>query len=179
MKMSILGLLKKMDKRVISYRRPSRYEPGKTVNIIFGEPTSVQSLASLVLLTDYFRHLEVKSWCEKLDVKLSKIDYGKCSNYELLKILRNIFNRRFLESKSLICEYCKKPMVLSEEGKKQRHDTATVDHRIPLLEDCDWFDETNLVACCHDCNNSKGDISHSDWIEKLTLLSQKKSKIIK
>lgn len=168
-----------MDKKVISYRRPSRYEPGKTVNIIYGEPSSAHSLASLILLTDHFRHLEVKSWCKKLDVDLDNINYGHMGNYELLKILRQIFNRRFLQNSPLICEYCHKPTVLSEDGKKQRHDTATVDHRIPLLEDCDWFDDSNLVACCHDCNGKKGDISHSDWIEKLTLLSQKKVKTIK
>ena len=161
-------------KHIISYRRPSKYEPSKIRNIITCEPTSTHSLASLILLTDHLRYLEVKSLCEKLEVDLFTIDYKGIGNYELLKILRQIFNRRFLKSKPLICEYCGKETILAEDGKKVRHNTATVDHKIPLVEDCDWFDETNLIACCHDCNGKKGDISHADWIDELTKISHKK-----
>lgn len=153
-------------KKIIAYRRPSRYEPGKVVNVILAEPTSSHSLASLVLLTDYYRGLEAKGYADKFNINLFDDYYKELSNYNLLTILRRHFNQMFLSKSNLRCGYCNKEIVI-RNSTRQLHDSATIDHKVPLLEDPDWFDETNLVACCGKCNNEKGDMPYQEWLNKI------------
>lgn len=163
------------DVKVVKYSKPSRYEPSTHIHIIVGNPTTNYSLSSLLLLTDYYRLEEAKFWSKKLNIDISD---WEGSNYSILKELSKIFCGRFLEKNfdKLICEYCGKEGLIFPNKKKQKHNTVTIDHRIPMLEECDWFDESNLAICCYDCNNKKGNKSVEIFMKKLTNISHKKDK---
>lgn len=138
------------------------------VDIIRCEPQSSHSLASLVLLTDYYRGLEVDSISTimNVDVRDGKYDgeFIGASNYSLLSVLRKIFNRKFLEKSKLVCEYCGEKLILAKnKPEAKRKNAATVDHRNPLLENCDWFNSENLAVCCKKCNSEKKDMSLDEW----------------
>jgi hypothetical protein len=161
-------------KQVIAYRRPSaNNENGKMRNVILCEPTSSHSFASLIMLADYYRWLEVYHYSTLYNVDITNPTFNNCGSYQLLKCIRQAFNRKFLEKSALTCEYCNKKVFIAE-GKSKRDDTATVDHRNPLHNECDWFDKTNLVVCCYKCNGKKGNMSYTEWLQHLTNISQKK-----
>ena len=138
----------------------------KIVDVIIGLP-SVKSRGSLILLQDYYRGQEVAELSKQLNYNLNNEDFKKSSNYSLLQILRKEFNKRFLNKSVLTCEYCKKEnlnrFVKKRPNKKDKHLYATVDHRIPLIDGCDWFSEKNLAICCDKCNNEKQDMSYKEW----------------
>lgn len=158
----------------ITYRRASKFEPGKMHFHIWNEPTTNKSLAALELLNEKFRREEVEYWTKKFNFKEDKHDqyqWNKCNSSNKLKILSGFFNRRFLEKSDLICHYCKAPnLLLQEPNKKKRNywNLATVDHKIPLVEEPDFFDESNLLVCCNKCNNQKGSMSYEEFIKTLT-----------
>lgn len=157
-------------KKVISYRRHSHSgDSNKHINIIIGEPTSAHSLSSLVLLSDYYRGLEVQYYANKLNFNIYDEEYKKCSNYALLKILRQQFSSRFLKESVLICEYCQNPVFIKDGDKNKninKNNLATVDHKIPLIDEPDWFDETNLAVSCSKCNNEKGPLTKEEWLKQ-------------
>ena len=154
---------------IIRYHRESaNNENGKFTHLIKCEPTNSHSLASLVMLNDYYRRLEVIHYSRILHFDiLNASEYKGVGNYGLLKILRKEFNSNFLRKSKLICVYCYTPVTI-KEGKKSNNKQATIDHIRPLHDMCDWFDEKNLCVCCSKCNNEKGNMSYSEWKSYLT-----------
>lgn len=156
----------------ITYRRASKYEPGKVHIKIWNEPTTNKSLAALELLNEKLRLGEVSHWEKVLNFTSksnAKYNWDRCSSTDKLKILSGIFNRRFLERSKLECHYYKRPDLFIQEldRKQSRADNlATTDHKVPLVEEPDWFDEGNLLVCCNKCNNKKGNMSYEDFLAK-------------
>ena len=140
--------------------------PNKVVDVIIGEP-SANSRAALILLKDSYRKNEVDFYSKKYNVNINV--FSSTSNYSLLEIIRKQFNRQFLKRKrNLICEYCLRPN-LKLRTKSNNKIYATVDHKTPLIDICDWFNEENLAICCSECNNKKGDMTYNEWMELLNL----------
>ena len=148
---------------------PNRYnEPSSFMDVIYDMPTNSHSRSSLLMLNDHYRGLEVEYYRVKLNIDLSEFTDAKpfISKLALLEILRQAFNRNFLEKSKLNCEYCSKLVKIYGDTKLSRqHDCATVDHKVPLIDGCHWFDETNMAVCCYECNNVKGNIAYDDWIK--------------
>lgn len=156
-----------MFKRIVKYHVPSaNNENGKFTHVILNEPTDARTMASGILLANYYRKLEIEYYSKKYNVDIFTPEYKNISNWKLLQLLRKVAQRKFLERTNLICEYCKTPVILSIEGKKRNDKTATVDHFIPLKHFCDPFDESNFRVCCKKCNGDKGELSYSEWMEK-------------
>jgi len=155
-----------MYRSYITYRQPSsNNDNGKSCHVILTEPTNAKTFASIVLLNDYYRGLEVDYFSKKYNINIfDKPEYKNLSNYTLLKVIRQISQRKFLEKSNLICHYCDKPVKLSN-GKTSRS-TATVDHFVSQKEHCDPFDETNYRVCCSKCNNEKGELTYQEWMQK-------------
>lgn len=158
-------------RRIIVSRVPTRdvvrsTSSAKIVDTIEGIP-SVTSRASLILLQDYYRGQEVKALSEKLNYSIDSIQFKNASNYAILQILRKEFNKRFLSKSVLTCEYCKKKNLnrfgKKRPNRKEKHVFATVDHKIPLIDGHDWFDEGNLAVCCDKCNSEKQEMPYKEW----------------
>ena len=155
-----------------TYRRASKYDPGKVHIRIWNEPTTNKSLAALELLNEKLRLGEVAHWAKVLNfTSASHADYNwdRCSSTDKLKILSGIYNRRFLERSKMECHYCKRPdLFLQDPDRKQSRtdNLATTDHKVPLVEGPDLFDETNLLVSCAKCNNKKGSMSYENFLAK-------------
>jgi hypothetical protein len=166
------GLFNNLMYKKITYRRASKFEPGISYIKIWNEPTTNKSLAALELLNESFRKGEADYWTKQFNFTqkdYSEYDWNKCSSSAKLKILRGFFNRRFLEKSDLICHYCKTPNLLLQEPYKKKKNVwnlATIDHKIPLVEEPDWFDASNLLVCCNKCNNKKGNMSYKEFLAK-------------
>lgn len=67
------------------------------------------------------------------------------------------FAKEFLEqNKDATCLYCESPLT---------HENATADHIIPISEggnNC----QVNLVVCCKDCNNERGNLEFKYYLSK-------------
>lgn len=156
----------------ITYRRASKFEPGMSHIHIWNEPTTNKSLAALELLNEQFRLGEIAHWEKVLNFTKSRhteFNWNRCCTTDKLKVLRSIFNRRFLEKSDLVCHYCKSPDLFLQDPLRKNSrawNLATVDHKTPLVEEPDWFDETNLLVCCNKCNNQKGNMSYEEFLAK-------------
>ena len=154
-------------------KTPNRYgDPSKSVDILLGKPT-VGSRASLILLNDYFRGLELQSYIDKYNIDLSEYKDIKISKSGLIEIVRSIFDKRYLDNSDKVCEYCNK-QCYTHECKNNRHDTATVDHKNPLVDCCYRFDEDNIAVCCYSCNNKKGQLLYDEW---MLIVEEEKNKV--
>lgn len=60
--------------------------------------------------------------------------------------------KRILKRDKSRCTYC---------GQRATH----VDHVVPVSRGGS-YDDSNLVACCADCNISKGDLLLSEWVKR-------------
>ena len=67
------------------------------------------------------------------------------------------FAKEYLQwSKKPKCIYCELPLTI---------ENATSDHIVPISKkgnNC----QVNLMVCCKDCNNERGDTSFSDYLKK-------------
>lgn len=70
------------------------------------------------------------------------------------------------------CHYCHAKLVLSrDKDKPVRHShragelpsLATIDHKLPLSKGGAEDDIKNMVLCCEDCNQDKGDMDYLDY----------------
>ena len=146
---------------VIITKQPNRLDlPSKSVDIIIGDPTTHRSRASLLLLNEYYLMQEMKIISKKLNVHLG--DYKYSTSLTLMCILRSKLNKQFISKSKMVCEYCNIPVY--NHSNPKRTDSVTVDHKQPLVEGCDWFDEDNLAICCYKCNNEKMDMSYDVWL---------------
>jgi 5-methylcytosine-specific restriction endonuclease McrA len=67
------------------------------------------------------------------------------------------FAKEFLkENKNAKCIYCE---------KKLSPETATTDHIIPISEGGNNT-QVNLMVCCFDCNNERGNMKFTDYLKK-------------
>ena len=155
-----------MFNKVIKYHVASaNNENGKFCHVILTEPDNPKTFASAILLSDFYRGLEVDYYSKKYNIDIFKPEFKNLSNFNLLKIIRQAAQRKFLQKSNLICEYCKTPVKLSD-GKNRNRFTATVDHFIPQKQGYDPFDEGNFRVCCNKCNTEKGELSYTEWKNK-------------
>ena len=151
-------------------KQPNRLDlPSKFVDIIIGDPTTHRSRASLLLLNEYYLMQEMEVISKKLNINLD--DYSDCTALTLMGILRSKFNRQFIGKSKKVCEYCNRPVY--NHVNRTRTDSITVDHKQPLVDGCDWFDEGNLAISCYKCNNEKMDTSYDVWLNIIQARNKK------
>lgn len=152
----------------IAYKRPSRDQsPTRVVHhILEQESYSPKSYSQLILLSDSYRAMEVDYYSDIFDINISEYRLLPISNYSLLEIIRQQFDRQFITRKEkenvLVCECC--GSLLSKGDKIKNKNKATVDHKVPLIDEPDWFDEDNLGILCSKCNNDKDHMPYTDWL---------------
>ncbi len=145
---------------VINQRKNPFNDPKTVVDLIEKEPTNIQSRASLLLLGKYYRKLELQDVINKYNINIEK--YHDVDVNGLVKIVKKIIEKQFLLKSNLICEYCDRKVYLPKDNKIP-HNCATIDHKIPLVEYTDYFNEENFAVCCYDCNQEKGRMSYKEW----------------
>lgn len=123
---------------------------------------SVKSLASLVLLNNSLREMDV----DYLNLQFELQEYLN-RRYKFL-----IDEKR--KNDDLICHYCNrtdleigyryaKYAYLNNSNKK----LATIDHIIPRSSGFNPLDESNWVVSCKKCNTKKGSMSYEEYMEKI------------
>jgi len=127
---------------------------GSTIqnNLIFETENSVKSLASLLLLNEYYKYLDE--------------DY-----LDSISETQNYLNKRFaylenilLEQGDLSCAYCGKSNLdighisIRDSHLDSKNDNlATIDHIVPRSANLiDPLDESNWCVSCKNCNTKKG-----------------------
>ena len=114
---------------------------------IYVEDPDIASLASLVLLSNFYKSAELKQWLEFRD--------------ELL-------NERTYPESGLVCVYCGEEHLLKDppEGcRRYPHNLATVDHFIPVSKGGERYNKGNCVIACYSCNQKKKDDMPGDnWV---------------
>jgi 5-methylcytosine-specific restriction endonuclease McrA len=139
---------------------------GKTIykNIIFENDPQIKSLASGILLRNWYSSMEDKT--------SKKIQLLK--NY-LIKRAIFLFKKKIENNGILTCHYCHKPnliigylsfdkIYLNRRFKR----LATVDHVISR-KNHDPMDEKNWVVSCKKCNEQKADKPVEQFIEELNV----------
>jgi len=148
--------------RTITYHKST--SGSTTLNhIIYNDDNvSVKSLASLVLLNDSLREMDV--------------DYLNLQ-FELQEYL----NKRYLflinekrKCGDLTCHYCNRTNL--EIGYRyakyaylnnSNKNLATIDHIVPRSSGFNPLDESNWVVSCKRCNTKKGSMSYKEYMEKI------------
>jgi len=131
-------------------------------DIIFNDQPSNKSLASLLLLNDYYSKLDVY-YIEKTE----KLDLYLELRHEFL------FNH-FTEHGKLECHYCGKSHL--EIGFREIENThlnlknknlATIDHKIPRGKCSNILDTNNWLVACVKCNKDKGNLDYDEFMLKI------------
>lgn len=139
---------------------------GQTIlkHIIFNDDiVSPKSYASLLLLNEALRELDVDYIKSKWDLE------------EYLSKRHSYLERTKKEKGDLVCHYCGKEHLdigyrdanfayLNNKNKN----LATIDHIIPVSS-CliNPLDEDNWVVACKRCNSKKGNMSYTDFMNKI------------
>lgn len=115
-------------------------------NIFYDDDVNPKSLASLILLNDLFRKLDV-DYLTEWELRAKKIGFSR----EYLTKQKAIHG-------DLVCAYCGTPhLIIEMDGMIVPHPRkATIDHIIPLANGVNFFDEKNLTVACGRCNSRKG-----------------------
>lgn len=130
----------------------------KTHNhLIFFMPEDPSTLASLILLNDYYKEIDI-------DVNIDK-------DWRYLFIAKRTFLRHQKKDNKWICHYCHKDILhMHERGKRMRRNQhkqyVTVDHKIPACKCLDKTDSSNFVVACHKCNSDKGTTPYEKFIHE-------------
>jgi 5-methylcytosine-specific restriction endonuclease McrA len=135
----------------------------KNINhIIFNDkPNNARSLASYMLLINYYQDLDV-SFSEENDWRYYFI------------VRRHFLRKKKKENGGFwVCHYCGKIMT-----KIQKRNTkwiqpwcVTVDHIIPQSDpNCDKLDTSNMVECCSKCNVKKGTTPYAEFHRQKTII---------
>ena len=158
-------------------RNPYTKDIFTNVDVITTVPTTTTSRASLLLLNDQFKWMELIELADKLNINLSLHDiegYGHARNVLLTIIRHNFFDRKETgksRHKVLKCEYCNSRVYRDIKQGSDR--LATVDHKNPQFEGFDALDDSNFAVACHRCNQAKNKMPYEEWyvIYKKTLLN--------
>ena len=126
-------------------------------HLIFFEISDPSTLASYVLLKDYYRDLDITVQEEK--------------DWRYLFIVKRTFLRHQKVDGKWTCHYCAKELhYMHERGHKTRRNQhrkyVTVDHKEPACKCTDKTDSKNFLVACHRCNELKGPMNYSTFIKK-------------
>jgi 5-methylcytosine-specific restriction endonuclease McrA len=80
--------------------------------------------------------------------------------------------RRIYKRDGEVCFYCKQQIAHHPwiKGVARPSWASSVDHRIPRSRG-GTDEDSNLVACCHECNIAKGSMTDAEFLEFLSPLS--------
>lgn len=95
----------------------------------------------------------------KLIQKLAKQDDFICMRFHFMRWVnfRNAFIAYFeFHLEKLFCGYCKKSLTTK---------TATIDHIQPVSKGGGIFDKSNMMICCHKCNQLKRDLRLDEFLD--------------
>lgn len=133
---------------------------GKTTwnNFIYNEPTS-KSLASLVLLNDYYHAIDY-DYQATLEFRMKRVEFS-----------RTTLKRWQKQIGSLFCVYCDKPdLIIELEGMSVPNEyKATLDHIVPVSEGGEVFDINNVICSCGTCNKRKDSKSLDEFLKNIKL----------
>ena len=129
-------------------------------DIIYNDETpNIKSLASLVLLNDYYHYLDV----DYVDERKELIKYLRLRQ----KFLKRVLNKK----RVLVCHYCgKSHLDIGYEDMKLAYlnntnkNLATIDHKIPRKICDNPLDTKNWLVSCKKCNREKGDMNYDEYI---------------
>lgn len=160
----------------------------KFVDVIWDDPDNSKSKSSSILLKKDLQDRELEDVRRYLpnfpDYILKSYLKGDDAKYNKFKVTLN--NLQFLKDKAkegdLYCEYCDKgPLVIYDfetkgltpedmtnpkhrfNGKFNKNDGATCDHKNPQSKGGDKFDYSNLAVACYNCNKLKSNMSWKNW----------------
>jgi len=133
-------------------------------NIILVDEPHQKSLASLVLINDYYRVRDE-----------DYLDKTKDIQYYLDK--RHEFLTEILERDGILkCHYCKhtnlevgERLLADAEINNKNNKLATIDHVIPVSSGIDKLDTANWVVACRRCNRWKSNMSYDEFLKILPI----------
>jgi 5-methylcytosine-specific restriction endonuclease McrA len=73
------------------------------------------------------------------------------------------YTNNILKYGNITCEYCGKNEL--ERNCAEKHG-ATIDHKVPISSGGSVGSLSNMVVCCHSCNQKKGSMSYEDFKNK-------------
>ena len=76
------------------------------------------------------------------------------------------FGRKAVFAQNSKCHYCQCQMELSD-GTKQKPNTATVDHKVPVSRGGRKLGAANKVLACASCNTDKGKLTEGEYFAVL------------
>lgn len=131
-------------------------------DIISTDEPNVKSLASLLLLNDYYSKLDV-DYVEKTQ-ELDKY----------LGLRHEFLFKHFMEHGNLICHYCGKSHleigfreIENAHLNSKNKNLATIDHKIPRSKCGNILDTDNWLVSCVSCNKKKRDLEYDEFIKKI------------
>ena len=136
----------------------------KIFDVIYNEDANIKSIASLILLNDYYKHMDV----DLINDKKNLFKYLRLRHKFLLKTKK--------KNGDLVCHYCGKNHLeigfLKEEllcKNNLNNNLATIDHKIPISQNIDKLDTNNWLVCCKNCNKSKGNSDYDTFLKSKIL----------
>ena len=154
--------------KIVTYESAS----GNTIEnqYIYSENPNIKSLASLILLNDFYRQNDI-DYLNKLK-----------SDLEYLKERHKFLNNRIKEVGYLECHYCHKRHleIGYEEIEKARinranPNLATIDHKIPRVKCYNPMDTSNWLVACVCCNKSKRESDYEVFMKDKRMLKRRKT----
>jgi hypothetical protein len=125
-------------------------------HLIFFEINDPSTLASYVLLKDYYRDLDITVNDEK--------------DWRYLFIAKRTFLRHQRKNGKWICHYCGNEIFeMSDRNKRYQKNIkkcVTVDHKEPKCECNDKTDSNNFLVCCYRCNGLKGSKDYETFVKQ-------------
>ena len=128
-------------------------------HLIFGEVVA-KTYASAILLREFYQQRD--------------IEYVRATDWRYYFIVRRYFLRKQRRANNgvWICHYCHKTMteIQPRKGRDNSRTAVTVDHKHAVGTGGDRLDSKNMVECCYECNQNKGNQSYESYIKNCNLL---------
>lgn len=153
--------------KIITYQSAS----GNTeeIQMIYSDEPNIRSLASLILLKNYY--------------KINDVDYIRKEEEtkEYLKSRHIFLNKKIKSDGDLVCHYCgKKHLEIGFEDityyqvNRANKNLATIDHKIPVSSGYNKFDISNWLVSCRTCNKMKSNSDYNTFLKNPRLIKRKK-----